>query len=78
MFQNRKGRSKTGKGCLKTGKAVRKQEKDVQKQFSAKTYRTVLKLNGKIKVENVPYTLNFTYTEKNSKLKCMQKVFCIN
>ena len=38
------------------------------KIFSAKTIRFGHKLNGKIEVENVAYTLNFTYTETNCKL----------
>ena len=60
---------------MKAGKVVRKQEKDVQKTmlalkiFSAKTNIFVNKLNGKIGAESVAYTLNFTYTEKNTKLK---------
>ena len=60
---------------MKAGKVVRKQEKDVQKTmltlkiFSAKTNIFVNKLNGKIGAESVAYTLNFTYTEKNTKSK---------
>ena len=55
-----------------TGKAVRKQEKDVWKQERPFANR---KKNVQ---KHVAYTLNFTYTEKNTKSKCMQKVFCVN
>ena len=58
-FYNRKGRSKTGKGCSKIGKGCLKAMLPL-KIFSAKTNRFVHKLNGKIEVENVAYTLNFT------------------
>ena len=60
---------------MKAGKVVRKQEKNVQKTmlalkiYSAKTNIFVNKLNGKIGAESVAYTLNFTYTEKNTKSK---------
>ena len=52
MFENRKGCSQTEKGCSKTMLPL--------KIVSAKTNRFVHKLNGKIGVENVAYTLNFT------------------
>ena len=65
---------------------VRKQERQFAnrkmiyylKIFSAKTNRLFHKLNGKIEVDNITYTLNFTYAENKSKLKRMQKVFCVN
>ena len=56
MFENRKGSLKLGKECSKTMLLL--------KMFSAKTNIFVHKLNSKIRVGNVTYTLNFTYAEK--------------
>jgi hypothetical protein len=42
-----------------------------------KTGKAVLKHEKNVQ-KHVAYNLNFSYTEQNTKSKCMQKVFCVN